>query len=59
MKINCFVFRMKQVQEAQEKEPRSENKVGTKEKEAKKRKVMNILISNLYNLCNIFKLIFF
>jgi len=31
---------MKQIQETREKEPKTENKLGTKEKEAKKRKVI-------------------
>jgi len=31
---------MKQVQETNEKDPKTENKMGTKEKEAKKRKVI-------------------
>jgi len=31
---------MKQVQESLEKDPKTENKLGTKEKEAKKRKVI-------------------
>lgn len=42
---------MKQVQEIQEKEQKIENKVGTKEKEAKKRKVIYYTKFNrVYNL---------
>lgn len=35
---------MKQVQETQEKEQKTENKLGIKEKEAKKRKVIYIFL---------------
>lgn len=38
-----FIIRMKLVQKIQEEDQKVENKIGAKEKEAKKRKVLQIL----------------